>query len=135
MAGRSARVFARLRHRGGADGPAIRAEPGVGLDVDGGRIECRGPTPNSASAIVVTQVIAPSAGVRVRGVRITGTCKYGMQAPGNSTPIYSANHIEAQTAAVWHPSATARPIIDANQIFAPAVCTGCAAGFVGINGP
>lgn len=102
------------------DAPAIKSDPMVGLDVDGGTIDCLGPTANTKPAILGTDLGHRAEHMRVRGVTVRGNCKWGVQIMGGTNAagsiVVTGNAFEVGTAGFRYDGVTPllRPVIDGN---------------------
>lgn len=111
------------------EGPVLRGDPLVGLDVDGAILECKGPAANAYAGVIVTSLGVRTSRVKVRGAEVRGNCKYGVQVQGGTTGagsiIVTGNVLEVQTSGVRIDGATPvlKPTIDGNVIGTPGAAT------------
>jgi hypothetical protein len=123
-------------------GDVVRAEPVVGLTVDGNRIECLGPVAGTFAAVAVRSIKASVDDILVTNNEVTGNCAYLLRA--SATPSYgvgatrvTANRFRGGTTGVFFENSppSKRPIVDGNTFDAvsPAAHV-VGAGSVGFDG-
>lgn len=101
-------------------GAPIKFSPVQGADVEGGKIECNGSAPPAQGAIHVESIAATSERVRVRGVSVTGNCKYGVSYPVGGPLVVLGNIFDVTIAGVRINGGlitSPLPVIDANVIW------------------